>query len=140
MPFQPMVAPALSGNVTPPVITSAGPDPTVILSVNTAWNIQVSWSVTGFLAATLGGEWRLQAFLESMGIGFEGSVAGPVTVPLAMAPPAATRNYAQNLAVPGNPAIGQGAYKLVLTILHVNGGVPTQMAAFVEGPLLQFIP
>ena len=140
MPFQPMAAPTLSGNVDPLVVTSTGPDPTMILSVNTTWYIRVNWYITGYIAAALGGDWRVQAFLESMGPGFEGPVAGPVNLSLAVAAPATTRNYVLTLTVPANPLIVAGAYKLVLTILHVNGGVSTQMAAFVEGPILQFIP
>jgi hypothetical protein len=139
MPFQPELAPALSGTVNASVL-SLGPNPTTILNVNTPWSIQLHWSITGYLVSAIGGDWRLQAFLESMGGGFEGSVVGPVSHPVVLgAIVNNTRNYAQTLPVPPNPAITAGAYKLVITITHLNAGVPTQLAAYVEGPILQFI-
>lgn len=139
MPFQPDLAPALSGAIGANVL-SPGPNPTTILNVNTPWTIQLNWSISGFLVSALGGDWRAQAFLESMGGGFEGQVAGPVVIPVTSVPVVGnTRSYAQALAVPANAAIGAGAYKLVLTITHVNAGTPTQLAAYVEGPILQFI-
>jgi hypothetical protein len=139
MPFQPELAPALSGTANATVM-SQGLNPTTILSVNTPWSIQLNWSMTGLLASSIGGDWRLQAFVESMGVGFEGLVAGPLSIPVTFAPIVNnTRTYVQNLPVPANPAIGVGAYKLVVTITHVNAGVPTQIAAYMEGPILQFI-
>jgi len=139
MHFQPELAPALSGAVSASVM-SIGPNPTTILNVNTPWSIQLRWSITGYLMSAIGGDWRLQAFLESMGGGFEGTVAGPVGHPVALGTVVdSTRNYTQTLPVPPNPAIHAGAYKLVITITHVNLGLPTQLAAYVEGPILQFI-
>jgi hypothetical protein len=139
MPVQPDMAPALSGTINA-VVQSPPPNPTTIITVNTPWNIQLTWSITGFLAPVAAGDWTVRAFLESMGPGFEGQVVGPVVVPLAEAPPGPVRNYARNLTVPANPLVTANAYKLVLTVTHTNGGVATQMAAFVEGPILQFIP
>jgi hypothetical protein len=143
MPFQPDSAPLFSGTIST-VVFSPGPNPTTIVTVNTPWNIRVDWSVTGFTVSGLGGEWQVRGFLESMGPGFEGQVppapAPAVQVTSVPLIGGITRNYTQVLAVPANPAILAGPYKLVVTITHTNAGIPTTYAAYIEGPILQFIP
>ncbi len=109
-----------------------------------AWKIRVNWSITGSICAAIGGEWKLTAFLESIGAGFEGQVGLPVplipviSVPLTGAFPHETRTYSHVMDVPANTPPNDGVYKLVVLVQHVNGGLRDRMAGFVEGPLLEF--
>jgi hypothetical protein len=141
MPFQPELGAAFSGTMSANVL-SGGPDPTTILTVGTPWAIHVKWSISGFVMPALGGTWQVRAFLESMGPGFEGQVPPGFTLPVPVTSVpivAGSRTYDNVLAVPANPAIGVGPYKLVVTLTHVNGTVSTTLAAYIDGPILQFI-
>jgi hypothetical protein len=141
MPVQPDIPPAFRGDINVQVL-SPGPNPTTILRVNTPFTVRVSWYIEGYTVSGLGGDWLARAFLESIGPGFENQVAVSPPIPVTSVPlgPGDRRTYSLDLAVPANPAINAGPYKLVVTITHMNAATPTQYAAYVEGPILQFIP
>ena len=134
MPFQPTNFPPLfTGALTGITVTSPFPDSQLIIDRRDAWSVKVDWTIGGFLAPALGGNWEVRAFLESMGVGFEGQVGPTVTVP------AAARTATINIP-PANldPAKVNGAYKLVVTLTHVNPA-PTGIAGYEEGTIIQFV-
>lgn len=134
MPFQPTNAPALfNGAITGVIINSPFPDSQLIIDTRDAWTVTVNWTLSGFLAPAIGGSWQVRAFLESMGGGFEGQAGTTVTVP------AAARTAVVNVPpANSNPAIIAGAYKLVVTLTHVNPN-PTGVAGYEEGTIVQFV-
>jgi hypothetical protein len=137
MPFQPTNVPALfTGAITSVNISSPFPDSQLIIDSKDAWSINVSWTTSGFLAPAIGGNWQVRAFLESMGGGFEGQVGATVSV--AAAGPL-NKNATINVP-PANtiPGLTPGAYKLVVTLTHVNPA-PTGVAGYEEGTILQFV-
>lgn len=127
----------LSGALTLLQVFDSGPNPNTVVRRAEAWSVRIDWNISGGIAPAIGGDWRVNLLLESMGGGFEGQVATTI-VPVSAAPPAFVRNYTTTLNIPGGTVPTQGVYKLVVAILHQNGGVPTRMAGFEEGPLVQF--
>ena len=62
---------------------------------------------------------------------------GSVVVPLNAAPPLPLpRNYHAFVNVAGN-TLAAGAYRLVTLINYSHLGIPLEMAAFEEGPIIQ---
>jgi hypothetical protein len=97
----------------------------------------VTWNLTQVIAPFLGGEWKLRVYAESIGGGFEGQLGADVDIPLNTAPALPLpRQYHGDVNVPGN-TLPPGAYRLVTLINYSNGGVPLEMAAFQEGPIIQ---
>lgn len=115
--------------------------PATIIQRDHAWQILVSWTIRGRAALGLGGEWKVRAFLESVGPGYEGQAGATVTVPLASAPAAFNRNYATTINVPPAntiPGFNVGAYWLTILINYENLGVPGEIAGVEEMPIMQF--
>ncbi|MBL8191695.1 MAG: hypothetical protein JNK38_26995 [Acidobacteria bacterium] len=136
MPFQPTNVPALfDGAITNVSVVSSFPDSQLIVATKDNWSINVDWNTSGFLAPAIGGNWEVRAFLESMGIGFEDQVGPTVNV-------AAAGPLSKNATIPVAPAntlgITPGAYKLVVTLTHVNPN-PTGVAGYEEGTIVQFV-
>lgn len=141
MPFQPTNFPVLFDGVISDVkVGSPFPASELIIDVRDNWTVDVSWKTSGFLATAIGGTWQVKAFLESMGVGFEGQV-GQTNVPAtgtAGAPGSLTKNATINVLSANALGIQPGAYKLVVTLTHVNPG-PTGVAAYSEGTIVQFV-
>jgi len=137
MPFQPTNFPALfTGVINPVTINSPFPDSQLIVDMNQPWAINVSWNTSGFLASAIGGTWQVKAYLESIGQGFEGQVGA--TVPVAAVGPLA-KNAVINVPAPStNPQMIEGAYKLVVTLTHLNPN-PTGIAGYEESTIVQFV-
>jgi len=135
--------PALTGTITVSVsdpAVGAYPPPSIIQRDH-AWQIQVNWTINGPAALGLGGDWKVRAFLESVGPGYEGQAGATVTVPLASAPAAFNRNYATTINVPPAntiPGFNAGAYWLTILINYENLGVPGEIAGVEEMPIMQF--
>jgi hypothetical protein len=127
-------------NLEVEVFDVGGNSPTTIIRTSQAWQIQADWEAVGVAVAFYGAvNFTVDAYLESIGPGAEvrlGPVAGAI-VP-------GTVNY--NAVIPvvaGNPPIPAGqdsaTFKLTTTITFRDlAGNPVPMAAFVEGPILQF--
>jgi hypothetical protein len=137
--FEPQMAPFLSGScgtqVTDP--TGLNPSPNII-QIADAWAVRVQWSVAGNFVVLMnpGALWRVRVMLESIGPGLEAQVA-TATVPVGA--PALSHSYNQVLSIAANfPGLVPGAYKLTTVITIENGGLPGEIAAFDEGPVLQF--
>ncbi|GIK40001.1 MAG: hypothetical protein KJ077_19500 [Anaerolineae bacterium] len=138
MPFEhPFTGPAMTATASAVVLDPAGVQPSTIIQTEDAWRIRVNWQISGAAAPMLAGDWTVRAFLESIGPGFEGQVGPTRVVPLNPPAPALVRNYTTDIDVPGN-TVAAGTYKLVTLINYAHLGVPGEMAAFVEGPVLQF--
>jgi hypothetical protein len=147
---------ALTGSIEEPLITEDGIAPTSIIRTDSAWHIQLDWSLEGSLVSWipfLDQSWVVRAFLESIGPGTEYnlpedfSVAAP-TLNLNAGTPDATvpnkLNYSLTIDVDPAAATPQrvdaGIYKLVVAVtsVHNSSGTPGSFAGFFEGKTLQF--
>lgn len=111
--------------------------PSTILQLEHPWIIEVHWTLSGVAAPFLCGEFEVKAFAESIGPGPEKQVGATQRVPLNVVLPLPTpRSYRTSIHVAAGE-LGEGAYKLVTLITYKNGGLPMEMAAYVEGPIVQ---
>lgn len=139
MPFEPQLLPAIAGEVDAFVVVDPGFNPSTIIRRNQSCRIRTNWHIRGLLALGLGGSWTVRAFLESMGPGAEVQ-AGTQVVQLSSGTvvPPDRKNYESEIVVPAN-TVAAGVYKLVVAITYTEpGGTPGPMAAYQEGPILQF--
>ena len=125
----------LSGAITGLQVFDSGPTPSAVIRRSEAWSVQVNWAISGGGLPFIGGQWTVRVLLESIGIGFEGTV-GSTTVPVSN--PNGLYTATISMPPPATAQPGAGVYKLVVLILHTNNGVQTRMAGFQEGILLQF--
>jgi hypothetical protein len=122
------------------IIDPLSPVETAAIPSNVDWIARVDWEIHGPLVTLITGAWKVSVFLESIGPGGEGG-GTPAIVPvesgLLFSGPPPQRTYQKDIVIPAG-AFPPGAYKMVTTITHeVREGVPTSMAAFQEGPVLQ---
>jgi hypothetical protein len=92
----------------------------------------------------MGGQFRLRAFVESIGPGQEMQIGPTLNVPVN---PGQT-NYNATIAVPGNTLRGEGeifngqpvsgVYKIVAVLQHMNGGTATVVSGFAEDNIRMF--
>jgi hypothetical protein len=126
-------------------VLDADQNPNQVLQTDLAWNINVKWSIFGTDAPAIGGDWHVQATLESIGPGPE-LIVGTADVPVSAAAPALTRDYAATINVPvgklKSDGTEDGVYLLSVLITHTNTGAGVtkkdKMAGFSEGPMLHF--
>jgi hypothetical protein len=137
--------PAYDGTMQATVFELAAPDtpvPTNHIRTTQNWGVRVDWEMTGAFTPFLIDEFRLRAFVESIGPGAEMALplAGPVIVntlagPLGVGP---KRTYSANINIPAG-TVPAGVYKLVTLVqLHDDGapGNPYPVVATVEGPIV----
>jgi hypothetical protein len=130
----------MTGDIGMQVLDLDG-DPNLVLPVNRDWKIRVDWKLQGTdqngnqTVGSLGGDWKIRAYAESVGPGDEKKIAD-VTVPLNSQPPTSPRNYATLLNIPAN-TLEPGPYKIVVLVNYSNLGMPKRMAAFAEGPVVE---
>lgn len=109
--------------------------PTHIIQEDDAWRIRVDWSLSGFLAPFLGGvDYEVSAYADSLAGGYEGQIGTTQNVAGGPLNLQAVINVPAGNMVGGLPA---GAYKLTTLITCNAGGVPLEMAGFLEGPVIQ---
>jgi hypothetical protein len=116
--------------------------PSSVLEADTDFTIAAEWSIDRRSARTLGGQWELSAYVESIGRGPEQQVGQTEVVPLDGRFAPAT--YTVRITVPAGTlpddpqAPRSGVYKLV-TVLILRGplGQVTDVAAFADGPMLR---
>jgi hypothetical protein len=137
MAFETLDPAHLTGSISLTVL-DPGAQPTNIIETDDNWSVKVEWSISGPIAPGLGGDWHVKAFLDDLDGGpFEGQVGATKHISLNSAAPALVRNYTTTIDVPaGTPPVG--VYRLVTVITYSNLNVPLEMAAFEEGPVLQF--
>lgn len=109
--------------------------PTTIIRTDQDWYVHLKWKLTGSLVGMIGGDWHIQTFLESIGLGFEGELNAPGdTVPVNPGSP----EYEHEFHVKAG-AVPAGTYKLSTTILYTRpDGVPGPLAGSLDVPLVQF--
>lgn len=114
--------------------------PSSVLEADTDFTVEAKWSIDKYSAAALGGRWELAAYVESIGQGPEKQVGKTQVVPL----DGRTTPYTATITVkagelPDDPQPPMsGVYKLATVLIHRGPfGKVTDIAAFVEGPLLR---
>jgi hypothetical protein len=126
-----------SGTFSAVVQDNAG-NPTDVIEASQPFDVLSDWTIDPITAGMLGGNWRIELHAESLGQGFEGLVATAI-VPVV---PGQTV-YANTITVPGGtfpndtpPNALSEVYKLVVVLVHQNGGVTTSICALQEGPVV----
>lgn len=133
----------LVGNISATVHEHGGVAPTTVIRTDTDWAVNIEWELLGLNWQMIGGTWHVHVNLESMGPGPELSLFDAVN-PAACndSLPSVDGRYFCHFDVPAGVATAdhQGTpYKLVVTITYFNLlGNPGPMAAYFEGPILQF--
>lgn len=118
------------------VVLDPDSTPNRVLDTDRAFRIRVDWKTIGQSVQTLGGDWHVRAYYESMGPGPEGFFAESVVPVSPVAPPATSESYSTLLG-PASITTA-GVYKIVVVLTHTNtNGSATELAAFGEGPLIQ---
>lgn len=132
--------PLLQGTIDCSVHEHGGTTPTTIIRTDTSWAVNVRWMLEGILASMIAGRWHVHVLLESIGPGPEYSLYDS-DADLAL-DPGGDGNYFVHFDVPANrvEAGHEGsAYKMVVTLTYRNpAGQPGPIAAYFEGPVLQF--
>lgn len=134
---------ALDGSIVSVALLDPDSTPNTVLDRNLPFLVRVNWETHPLAPAlALGGDWHVRAFVESVGPGPEMQI-GPTVVVSAGAgvvvPP--QKRYTATINVPPNTlpanAPASGIYKLVVVVTHINFGVKTEIAGFIEGPLFE---
>jgi hypothetical protein len=133
-PFGALLDAQVTANV---VVDPVGLAPSTIIQAEDPFFIHVLWTIDQVVAPFLAGDWQLRVYAESVGGGFEGQLGPTINVPLNAAPALPLpRTYHGDVSVAGN-TLAPGTYKLITLINYSNLGVPLEMAAFQEGPIIQ---
>jgi hypothetical protein len=152
MPFETPFPPAVfSGTINATVHehTGAGDPPSppiTIIRSNNPWAVNVNWQTSGIANGMITGDWHLHVYLESIGPGDDLDLIDPAPgdhiKPLV---PGVLSNYFVHFDVRSMQDLGVAIplagrlYKLVVSLTYLEPtGSPGPMAAFVEGPTLQF--
>ncbi|HSM58425.1 MAG TPA: hypothetical protein VK879_19885 [Candidatus Sulfomarinibacteraceae bacterium] len=142
--FEPDVPGTFEGLATVDVVEPGGA-PAAIIDTDDAFTIEVHWETKGWVPPLFDGladtvEWQVTAYLEALGSGADMTLGTESAKFNAGAAPAADqRDYDVSIAVAGS-TVPAGAYRLITVILGENTatGVKQRVAAFVDGPTLQF--
>jgi hypothetical protein len=140
--------PGLHGVMTVQVIDFADPDtPQVIIETADPWRITVKWNVDGQSASTLGGSWFVTPYLDDLdGVGPSVGAVAPTQQKLVSSAPANAhpRSYEATFEIAAGH-VKPGLYRLTTALHHENSngtdpnaGVRTSIAAFVDGPSMEF--
>jgi len=121
-----------------------------IVRIDQSWEVRVRWTVSGLVVPALAGNFHLTVYLEALGPGVDEdlpNVVGPDELVVAFTSgtlAGLTRSFDRTLTfgagTPALPAaIRQQAYKMVVAVTYTEtDGTPGPMAAFSEGPIVQF--
>ena len=146
MPFETPFGDGFKGTITATVLDENGVTPPArIIRADHNWAVQVDWETTGAGTEIITGTWHLHAYLESIGpneadedlIDF-----GDLNIPLT--PGDSPVSYTAKIDVPAsrigpNVSHSGSIYKLVVSLTYLGPlASPGPMAAFVEGPTVQF--
>lgn len=127
-------------NMSMSVLDPLGRGPTNVIDEDQNFTVELTWTVPAPEAQTLGGEFRLRVFAESIGPGQEKQIGATVTVPVA---PVATGDkvYVHPIAIPANTLDGEGTtggvntsgcFKVAAVLQHINGTVFTDVSGYAE--------
>jgi hypothetical protein len=136
MAFEPNVAPFITGDMNALQVFDSHLNPASIIRTVDPWRIRLSWDTSGLFIPLVnpGATWTINAYLESLGPGPEYTVASAIE---AFGPPANAHNYTKELNIAGG-SVPAGVYRLVCVLTLTSGGMPMPIAAFREGPVLNF--
>lgn len=139
--FDPLAPTVLNGDVQVQVIDPDG-NPNQVLEINRPWRAQIEWFIDGPTVSSLGGNWHIELYLESIGPGFEG-LAGTDTVNLTniFAPLSNPTHlvYRSTINVPAGTPPDPRVYKITALVTYTNlFNNNMAMAGFSEGPMIQF--
>jgi hypothetical protein len=111
--------------------------PTNIIETDDAWKIKVNWTLDGIVAPFIGGTWHVSAYIDDRdGVGPSSGSLGTNLVPVGLFVPPLPRKYTTTIFVPAGK-VKAGLYDLTVAITYDNGP-KLSMAAFCEGPILEF--
>ncbi len=121
-----------------------------IIRTDQPWEVALSWAVTGLVVPAMAGDFHVTVYLEALGPGRDldlPNVPGPdeevihftdgVLVNL-------TRTFNHTISFAAGipflpPNVRQRSYKLIVAATYTEtDGTPGPMAAFTEGPIVQF--
>lgn len=121
-----------------------------IVRIDQPWQVKVDWKVTGLVVPAMAGNFHITIYLEALGPGLDEdlpNVIGPdeVVVPfISGALAGLTRSFSRTInfgaGTPALPAnVRQQLYKMVVAVTYTEtNSSPGPMAAFSEGPIVQF--
>jgi hypothetical protein len=145
MPFEtPFPANLFAGSIIAVEHEHGGVAPQTIIRTDQSWAVNVSWTTTGLVTGMIAGSWHLHVYLESIGPGADLDLTDAINpghiIPLT--PGISPVNYFVHFDVLAGTVTAPPAgilYKLAVTLTYFDAsGAPGPMAAFEEGPLLQF--
>jgi len=136
-----------SGNFTADILDPVSGNPTRVIRTEDPWSVSAEWDLQGPVVAILGGRWRLQVALESIGNQGVEMVAPPVFVnysagTLTGVAPNERMSFAASVAfAPGTPSLGGApdvAYHLSALLTYTTpAGAPGPFAAVIDLGLVQ---
>jgi hypothetical protein len=121
-----------------------------IIRTDQPWEVALKWDVTGLVVPAMAGDFHVTIYLEALGPGVDQdlpNVPGPdeVVIPFISGTlTGLTRTFNHTIGfTAGTPAlpanVRQRAYKLIAAVTYTEtDGTPGPMAAFTEGPIVQF--
>ena len=147
MPLQPNTF-AINGDFKLDIASGAHPGEAVanipndaannVIRENQPYHVHVQLDLSGPLAVLHGHEITYDVRLESMGSGFEGSVATKEVTYGPMPAPSYSFDEWLECGTPDSDGVGVGVYKLmVIATIKNAGGVPLGIVGFGEGPFIQ---
>ncbi len=111
--------------------------PVNIIETDDAFQIKVEWTLDGIVAPYVGGTWHVSAYIDDRdGLGSSGQIGATKNIPLGAFVPPLPRRFNTTIVVPAG-TVKAGLYDLTVAITYDNGP-RLSMAAFYEGPILQF--
>lgn len=137
MPFEPQLPGPYQhlfhGHIQTQVTDPEGTPASTIISMTDRWSLTVRWQVHGLFVPSIGGKWRIRAYLESIGPGPELEVA---RADVAMT---GGSDYTETFRIGPYMPDKPGPYRLVTVITSVNlMDTPAPFAGYDEGAILQF--
>lgn len=108
-----------------------------IVRVGQDWWVLVRWTSTGWLNHAICGDWYLRVLFEQQGKGEFELMKEPVKVPFKHTDPS---NYVKDIPFPAtSTSVPPGLYKVTVALTaKTEDGIPMPIAAFAEGPVVQF--
>ncbi len=129
--------PSLGPGTMNAVVKDNNGNPATVLEASKAFTIETDWHLDAASASVLAGEFEVTAYVESIGPGPERRVGAATQLVNGGLDYATVITVPAN-TLPDNPAPpASGVYKLITVLTHRNFGKITDVAAFVEGPIVR---
>lgn len=140
--FQSSVPLTIGGSIQPMIVHEPGASPMNIIETGVPFHVHTRFEITGAGALMLGGNFKIDVSFEGLGAGAPEVDLPTVTVPVlsgvvSIAPP--KRSYNVITFVPGG-TLPKGAYEMIATVTHENGGIPGPVAGYSDEQIVQVFP